>query len=176
MVSGDLTGDERTGKHLGVDLIDEQLQRERDRNASLEQRGVSVITTTGTLVTLLFALSGLTRSSGPPVSSNDLPYLTIALVFLVIGAVGGMLVNFPRALPRKVSPKYKDYADSVDALLDASNEDRNTYASLVDDMQIKQLKYTVKINSLKGRILGVALSSEAIGIIFLAWTVHRVLD
>jgi hypothetical protein len=42
-------------------LIDDQANQERDRKASLESRGVTVVTTSSALATLLFALTaGLT--------------------------------------------------------------------------------------------------------------------
>jgi hypothetical protein len=41
-------------------LIIEQLAEERSRKTSLEQRGISVITSSGALVTLLFGLAALT--------------------------------------------------------------------------------------------------------------------
>lgn len=42
-----------------TNLIDEQLETEQNRRASIEQRGLSVLTTSGTLVTLLFAFQHL---------------------------------------------------------------------------------------------------------------------
>lgn len=74
------------------------------RHASLEQRGISVVTTTGTLVTLLLALSGLAGGqSNFTTRSADLSMLPWALTFLVLAVIAGLGVNYPLTPPFKKS-------------------------------------------------------------------------
>lgn len=77
-------------------FIAEQLSVERARKASIEARGLSVITTSGALVTLLFALGSLVSGA----DSHELPtgarWLLISALFLFLGAaIGGIVANFP---------------------------------------------------------------------------------
>src|SRR5262249_12281036 len=76
-------------------LLD-QLDEERRRKTSLEQRGTAVITTSGTLVSLLFALAALitTRKQFHIPPSAQL-ILLLAVAFFVIAATGRLLANVP---------------------------------------------------------------------------------
>jgi hypothetical protein len=64
------TGADPAG-YLYADLVKEELAREQARKTSLEQRGLSVISTSGALVSLLFALLAFVENAGhlviPPV-------------------------------------------------------------------------------------------------------------
>jgi len=44
-------------------LIQDQLQKERDRRKAFEERAITVITTSGTLVTLMFGLAAVVTSA-----------------------------------------------------------------------------------------------------------------
>jgi hypothetical protein len=61
--TGQPAGVASVGGPIYVELLKERLQEERAHKTSLEQRGLSVITSSGTLVTLLFALAAVVTAS-----------------------------------------------------------------------------------------------------------------
>lgn len=76
-------------------FIEGELKAERERRAALEARGVSVVTQSGALVTLLTGVGAVVHGA----SSSALPTLAVralvaALVFFFLAALGGILVNF----------------------------------------------------------------------------------
>lgn len=78
------------------ELVAEQLTEERARKASLEARGLSVISTSGVLVTLLLGLSAVVSTT----TDFELPQtakllLATAGALFVLAAVGGIAANFP---------------------------------------------------------------------------------
>lgn len=78
-------------------LIKEQLDYDRAVKASLEQRAVTVITTSGVLVSLLFALAAtVTDIEGfePPFAARVL--LAFAMGSFLVAAILGIAVNRPR--------------------------------------------------------------------------------
>ena len=74
------------------DLVDSQ----EARKASLEQRGLAVITTSGVLATLLFGLVGIITKPSSYVlpAASHLP-LRVALALFAAAALGGVIVNAP---------------------------------------------------------------------------------
>lgn len=77
-------------------LIKEQLAEERSRKQSLEQRGLAVVTSSGTMVTLLFAIGAVatkTTAFELPLASKIV--FTVALVAFAAAGVFGILTNKP---------------------------------------------------------------------------------
>ena len=88
--------DTATAGSVYAALITEQLVEERARKASIEARGLSVITTSGALVTLLFGLGSLVSG----VEGYTLPtvgrwFLLGALGAFLLAAAAGIVANFP---------------------------------------------------------------------------------
>jgi nitrate reductase NapE component len=84
------------GRAVYADYIREQLAGQEARKTSLEQRGLSVVTTSGALVTLLFGLTTLAverESFTLPAASRAL--LVVAIVFFVVAAVAAIVTNMP---------------------------------------------------------------------------------
>jgi hypothetical protein len=117
------------------------------RHATIEQRGISVITTTGTLVTLLLALVGLAgQQSNFKVDQNKLVMLPLALWLLVGAIAAGLLTNFPLWL----LPGQQDLT--------------------------KIATHIRKMNFSKSWVLAAALLLQLLGIMVLATIVLRILD
>lgn len=78
-------------------LITKELDTEQSVTASLQSRGLAVISSSGTLVTLLFGLSAVATTAQhfrlPGVAK---PPLYLAAVLLVAAAVAGIMTNAPR--------------------------------------------------------------------------------
>jgi len=77
-------------------LIIETLSEERDRKKSLEQRGLAVVTTSGALVSLLFAIGAVVTSA----ESFHVPGVARTLLAVGVGlfaaaAVAGIRTNRP---------------------------------------------------------------------------------
>lgn len=80
-----------------AELIKDQLESERSRKESLEQRGITVITTSGVLVSLLFGLGAVVTSNklfNVPDLARSL--LVVAVVLFVLAALADLLLNSPR--------------------------------------------------------------------------------
>jgi len=71
--------------------IDDQVDFERERTKSLEQRGIQVITTSGVLTTLLFGLAKF--GPGITLELDEQLALIAALVLFVLAALFGLLAN-----------------------------------------------------------------------------------
>jgi len=79
-----------------AELIKDQLLEERSRKASIEQRGLAVITTSGGITSLLLGLALLVTADGSPLSIGALLSLAAAVVLFVAAAVEGLWANWPR--------------------------------------------------------------------------------
>ena len=75
--------------------LDGQLALEWDRKASLEQRGINIITASGALVTLVFAVSAIVTKSTTFKFFRGWEHwlLVAALIFFVAAAIGGIASN-----------------------------------------------------------------------------------
>jgi hypothetical protein len=78
--------------------IDNELQQERVRTASLEQRAMAVVTSSGVLVSLVFGFGALIKGQrGPHLPLGTRVLLASALIAFVVAAVMSLLTNKPRA-------------------------------------------------------------------------------
>jgi hypothetical protein len=85
------------GSEVYGDFVQAELERQTARKASFEQRALSVITTSGVLVTLLFGLSALSTKQQ---ATFTLPgtakvLLLVALTFFVLALGAALSVNVP---------------------------------------------------------------------------------
>lgn len=78
-------------------LIAKEVERTQATTASLQSRGLAVISSAGTLVTLLFGLSALaTNAADLTLSTATRIPLILAAGLLVLAAVAGISTNAPR--------------------------------------------------------------------------------
>ena len=94
-----------------LDILQTEFARELEHKASLEQRGITVITASGALTTLVFGFSAL-LTKGTSFGNFDLPEkvaLAIALASFVTAAVFGVSANIPRPMGqiRSGSPQFE---------------------------------------------------------------------
>jgi hypothetical protein len=81
-----------------ANLLNDEWARETSRKDSLEKRGITVITTSGVLVTLVFAFTGAV-AKGHNLGNFTLAEkiaIAIALLCFVISAAFGIATNTPR--------------------------------------------------------------------------------
>lgn len=78
-------------------LIAQEVERTQATTASLQSRGLAVISSAGTLVTLLFGLSALAVNVEDfALSTSTKVPLILAATLLVLAAVAGIATNAPR--------------------------------------------------------------------------------
>jgi hypothetical protein len=83
---------------LYLAVVKDHITDERATKSSLEQRGLLVITTSGTLVTLQFAVGALrTRVQSFTVPASGLALLIASLGLFVTAGILALIVNLPRA-------------------------------------------------------------------------------
>src|ERR1700694_370776 len=86
-----------SGASILAAYVQAQLARQDARKTSLEQRGITVITTAGALVTLLFGLAALSTKRAQtfalPAGASYL--LVVALVLFFGAALAAILTNVP---------------------------------------------------------------------------------
>ena len=152
-------------------LIDDQVAQERDRKASLENRGVNVVTTASALATLLFALTaGLTTASSFRLPDTARLPLVLALSTFVLAAVLGLATNVPfryqgptaAALGNLCNPNYWGGAAALGQ-------------RRVAEVQVRSLQSARDANAYKVVLLLAAIGCELIAACFLAWAVGEII-
>jgi hypothetical protein len=142
-------------------VISELLALETTRKASIEQRGIAVITTAGGLVSLLIALSALLlRDHG----SGQLVYgsrvlIVVAIAGFIAAAGLGVAANAPR--------RYGGFtSEDLDRLVKKSAwlADRDEAALEVAREQVAELKIAVALNNRKATYVQWAITSEVIAV------------
>lgn len=161
-----MTDERRVAGDLFAAVIEDNLERQQQRKASLEQRGLAVVTTSGTLVTLSFGFVAIAAGDdGADLSGLAGALLASAMAAFILAAVLGLVTNTTRAysyistssLERLCQPRYWA-ADPVEA------------ARQVAAMQVRSLRVARTNNAAKARLLRWAISVEvlAVGLLGLA--------
>lgn len=151
------------------ELISEQLDEERCRKVSLEQRGFFVITSSGVIVTALFGLASVT--SEPAISdaspSIDGP-LTWALAGFVLSVILGLVTNVPVNY-KEPTPDSLDDAISDEDLGSETEQDALRVAA---DARLSTLRSYREKNGTKAWILTAAFGAEALGATLVAYVAY----
>jgi hypothetical protein len=86
-----------SGSAIYAEYFAQQLVREDQRKASLEARGVLVVTTSGVLSTVLLGLATLTKKKDAAFALPDSArwWVVAALVLLTFAVAGAIVTNFP---------------------------------------------------------------------------------
>jgi hypothetical protein len=147
-----------------------QLAEQDARKASFEQRGLSVVTTSGALATLLFGLAAFTATKK---SHDHLPHdarlaLVVALILFVVAGILALLTNLPVAYEVPSAEMILNLAerDPPHTDVEAQRELAKVYARIVKDAKQK--------NGQKGWLLFGALLFEVGAILAVAVAVALV--
>lgn len=153
-----------------VKLIEKLSENERAAKASAQTRGLAVITTSGTLVTLLLAFAALaTRKQATFVLPTSLKIpLILASVLLVVAAIGGLIVNMPGP-GKTVELDVTNLANALTRDRWNSSNDVVTRGIALD--QVDVLIDARRLNSVRARILACAITAEIMGISCTTWGV-----
>ena len=151
---------EPKGHTLYAEFIKEQLASQEARKASLEQRGLAVISTSGALATLLFGLTALTvaREATYDIPGTAATFLLFALAFFVLAGICGLVTNLPRGYE----------ATTVEGLRKGVSErwgdDEATASKRVARTRLTVLASAKAVNKQKGYLLVAGMVSEIIAV------------
>jgi hypothetical protein len=166
--------DGRSSNHLAgavySSFIESQLAEERSSKSSLENRGITVITTSGSVVGVLFGLlaviGGTTQFELPAEARS---WFGVALVALTLSAIGGLLVNMPLAYEEADPEALKSLLFNPDGSWAPEWEESAIEGSKrVAQANIKLLGVARKKNRVKSRILFYSQITEVVGVGLLA--------
>ncbi|HST54474.1 MAG TPA: hypothetical protein VLJ42_01090 [Solirubrobacteraceae bacterium] len=149
----------------------DELAAQDARKASFEQRGQTVITTAGTLVTLLFALAALsTRQAATFMLPHTArTWLLIGLAFFFASAIAALITNAP--LVYQVVP--------VEKVRDRLNRETpptaGRAAKAIALTRLDALASAKKRNAIKGWALAIAFGLEALAVGCVAIAVSKIL-
>ena len=151
---------EKTGYAVYGEFIKDELDVQDKRKASFEQRGLAVITTSGTLVTLLFALAALSTKKA---DTFTLPHtaevwLSIALALFFVSALCALLTNAPLIYQAVPAEKIRE------RLREKPPRDSDAAARDVAFTRLDELQSAKTINTIKGWSLAVAMAFEALAV------------
>jgi hypothetical protein len=144
-------------------LLTEKLLAEMGHKASIEQRGLAVITTSGVLVSLLVALSALVLGKEPIhfLSGATRGLMIGAVILFVIAAGLGLLVNRPR--------RYWGLApDDLDRIVAQWMADEDEAAFVVGQQRVAELRNSMVANDRKAEALQRAIVAEVMGVAMVA--------
>jgi hypothetical protein len=151
-----------SGSSVYLTFIKEQVAAQDARKASLEQRGIAVITTSGTLASLLLAFAALvTASKDFALSACAHDFVVAATIAFALAAVAAVLTNIPvlyagvnveqmRALLRD---KWAD---------EQATAEQRTAATLVNVIASAKER-----NRVKGWVLFAAMAIETVAVVLL---------
>lgn len=155
-------------------FIDAQLAEERNSKISLESRGITVITTSGSVVGVLFGLLAVIGGTTEFVLPEDArPWFAAALLTLTVSAIGGLLVNLPLAYEEADPKALEDLLINPDGSWAPEWEESIIEGSRrVAQVNIRLLSAARNTNRVKSFLLISAQIAEVVGVALLAMAVR----
>lgn len=165
------TTSEPNGYEVYGTLLSSELSAQDARKASFEQRAVWVVTTSGTLVTLLLALAALSAKHArtltlPPAGS---PWLTAALGCFFLSALSAFVANLPLRYETVTAEAIEE------RLLKDPPLSFNWATKDVALTRVKALKSAKFKNTVKGWALAAAIGFESLAVGFVVIAVSLIL-
>jgi hypothetical protein len=161
-----------TGVAVYGEYLKEQVAEEQARKSSFEQRGLAVVTTAGTLVTLLFGLAALSTTVGKsdPLRHEEKVWLGVALVLFVLSSIAALATNFPL--------KYEVVeAKEIEARLNETPIKDGEAARLdVAETEITTLTDAKQKNACKGKMLFLAMVLEVLAVACVGVAIAEVIN
>jgi hypothetical protein len=165
------TASEADGVAAYDGFLKEQLTAQEARKASFESRGLAVVTTAGTLVTLLFGLAAFASGGpNPKLTGEAKTWLAVALVVFIASAVLALATNLPffYDAPAADAFKHRVKADQFKATSAARRDIALTRANMLHNWK--------RTNSVKGWLLTAALTLEVVAIGFVGIAIFEIID
>jgi hypothetical protein len=152
-------------------FVEAQLAEERATKTSLEGRGITVITTSGGLVTLLFGLVALATKGAQTYTLPDAAtkLLIAAAALLTVAGVFGLLTNWGLSYREASVEGLRDLLDRDWTAAEPAGQ-RDVAATTIDILQASRDN-----NAAKARMLRVAMGMEIAGVLAVALAAVNVL-
>ena len=155
-----------TAGEVFADFVKDQLEQEDKRRASLETRGVGVITVSGTLVTLLFGISAIVTKNAAFTAPADVRLrLGWALLAFAVSSVIAIGTTMPLATQivdaARLGPEIQHRWDGT---LDAAQKK-------ITGTRVADLASAQRINTIKSLLLMSAVTAQVAAVLLLAWSV-----
>lgn len=158
---------EKSAGEVIADLIATELEAEQSVAASLQARGLAVISSSGTLVTLLFGLSALaTNADHFKLPAAIKPPLCLAAVLLVAAALAGIATNAPRGTRLTALARLRPLLELPYWAYPASSARQE-----VARTQLSVAEAARKVNRFRARLLLAGITLEIAGIASVTWAV-----
>jgi hypothetical protein len=152
-------------------FIEAELKAERDRRASLDARGLAVVTTSASLVTLLAAVGAFASTAANfRLPGTAVPWLIVTLVGFVVATILGILAN--------ANGRYKVTDRPALDRMRTEHWTDQTAQAMVNVAYINTVTSDTlrRGNNIKVGLATSALSAQLIALIALAVTVFIILD
>ncbi|HEU5062846.1 MAG TPA: hypothetical protein VFT79_06805 [Solirubrobacterales bacterium] len=158
------------GSTVYVEYVKDQVAQQDERKESIEKRGLAVITSSGTIVSLLFGLVAvLTGVEKYELPAGAEPWLGCALAGFITATLAGIVTNVPLhyqavepdELKKAVKSHWSDAPEVAEQRVAAT--------------EIKVLASAQRKNSIKGWVLVVAVSAQLFAVASLALAVRVIL-
>ena len=157
-----------SGAEVYSDLVKTLLDNEAARKGVLESKGTAVITTSGTLVTLLFGLVAvITSAKNFNLPSASHGWLVAAVVAFVIAVGLAILVSLP--VP------YGETEISMNDLRSWWHDPVTEAEAAVAGLRLRAITAARRANGVKVWILGAACVGELLGLVLLSIAVIEII-
>jgi hypothetical protein len=174
------------GRKYFEDFISETLSNAVTQKASLEQRGVSIVTVTGALVTIVFAVVSfaLKNDHGKFIGPHTIirGYIDWAAILFILAGFSALLTNLPLPYGVPVAGELaKDLRNPSNA--DSNKWDESPFMKFTEDeaahkiaaTRVALIRKAQQRNQGKATLLFIAILFEVAAIVFLALGVHRLI-
>jgi hypothetical protein len=158
-----------TAPDVYTDFVKLLLEAEATRRTALEDKGGAVISTSGTLVTLLFGLVAVVTGADTftlPGASHG--WLIAAIVFFAVASLIAILISVP--LP------YGQTDITAAMLASWWNQPASQAQAAVSGVRLQALAAARRMNAIKARILIAATLFELVAVVMLGIAVVNILD
>ena len=158
-----------TAPAIYTDFVKVLLDAEATRRTALEQKGGAVITTAGSLVTLLFGLVAVITSAKTftlPGTSHG--WLVAAIVLFIAACLIAILISVP--LP------YGQTTITVAMLASWWNQPPEQAEAAISGARLQALAASRRMNGLKAQILIAAIACELLALVMLGVAVIRIVS
>jgi hypothetical protein len=154
-----------------ADAIRDLVSAERTRKSSLEERGVRVITTSGALAALVFAIAKFGVGTDKQLELPNESYTVAALVCFGIAALLGVLTNQPADYPEVEIVELHKRVSHKEWMEPTSLEGHR----IVAESRVWWLQYARRSNAVKAIFLFLAISFQVLAVVCLTAAVALLL-
>lgn len=152
------------------EFVKELLEAEDKRRASIESRGVAVVTVSGTLVTLLLGIAALvTRAQAYQLRGSARAILLWAVVAFAVAALSAIATAVPQ--PQRIT----DPAALLPDIRARWNTSVDAALKKVTTTRLEQLAETQRSNNVKATALLTAVIAQVVAVALLAGAVVEIL-